>query len=104
MFLYRFEEIEVEDYSVPIPGDVDAGLRRTLTLKSASPTGPLYFRAATGAKIEDQGAGIFLVDGRMKLRFSGANPRIRTDNGKSELLVPVVFANGQAIITEEISW
>jgi cytochrome c len=103
-FLYRFENVDVEDYPVAVPGEVDASIRRMLTLKAASgPAGSLFFRAAVGAKIEEQD-GAYLVDGRMKLRFPGAKPRVRTDNGRSELLVPVVFTNGQAAITEEISW
>lgn len=104
-FLYRFENIDVEDYPIAVPGEVDADISRKLTLKSASaPAGTLYFRAAIGSKIEEQAAGVFLVDGRTRLKFPGATPRVRMDNGKSELLVPVVFANGQAVITEEISW
>jgi cytochrome c2 len=103
-FLYRFENVDIEDYPVAVPGEVDAGFRRTLTLKSSKvPAGAMYFRAAVGAKIEEQ-AGAFLVDGRMKLRFPNSAARVRSDNGKNELLVPIVFANGQAVITEEISW
>lgn len=104
-FLYRFENIDIEDYPVAVPGAVDASFRRTLTLKAdGAPAGTLYFRAAVGAKIEDKGDGGFLVDERMKLQFPGATARVRMDNGKSELLIPVVFTNGQAVITEEISW
>jgi cytochrome c len=104
-FLYRFEDIDIEDYPVAVPGEVDAGFRRTLTLRSTNaPSGSMYFRAAVGAKIEDQGADTFVIDGRVKLRFPGSTPHVRKDNGKSELLVPVAFANGQAVITQEISW
>ncbi|HET6408847.1 MAG TPA: hypothetical protein VFG14_13260, partial [Chthoniobacteraceae bacterium] len=104
-FRYRFEQIDIEDYMVAVPGEVDADFRRTFTLKTGSaPSEPLYFRAAAGGKIEEAEGGSYLIDGRVKLRFPGATPRIRTENGNSELLVPVVFANGRAVITEEISW
>jgi hypothetical protein len=104
-FLYRFENIDIEDCPMAVPGEVDAGFRRTLTLKSTSvPPGSMSFRAAVGAKIAEQSADTFVIDDRVKLRFPGSVPRVRKDNGKSELLVPVAFANGQTVITEEISW
>ena len=86
-----------------IPGEVDADLKRTVTIKSAMPMANLYFRAAAGGKIEEKD-GAFVVDDRVRLKFTGAQPRVRTVDGKSELLVPLALKDGQATFTETISW
>jgi hypothetical protein len=74
-FRYSFDGIDVEDYPVAIPGEVDADLKRTVTITSANPPTNLYFRAALGGKIEETD-GIFTVDGRMRLKFTGAQPAL----------------------------
>jgi len=105
-FRYTFAGVDVEDFPVAVLGETDAGLHRTLTLTAkAEPTGGrLYFRAAAGAKIEEKGGGLFLVDGKLQLRFPGSQPIVRASGGGMELLVPVVFKDGSARITEDFVW
>ncbi|WP_210487103.1 family 16 glycoside hydrolase [Rufibacter aurantiacus] len=67
------------------------GLRRELSIQN--PTGGLYARLAEGAKIEEAGKGMYLVDDRayyVRLEdTAGAKPVIRTVGGRQELVVPV---------------
>ena len=104
-FLYSFGDIEVEDYPVARPGELDSELVRTLTLRSERTAEKLWFRAAVGSKIEAKNDG-YLVDGKMTLRFTftGGKPVIRQSNGRAELLVPVEFSGKAAKIVETIIW
>ena len=77
---------------------------RTLKLSSTSTADNLYFRAAVGKKIEATGDGWYKIDG-MKMKIeSAATPQIREIGGKSELIVPVSFKDGQAQIVQEFVW
>jgi hypothetical protein len=40
----------------------------------------------------------------MKLKFTGAQPIVRVVDGKSELLVPIIFTGKDAKFVEEITW
>jgi mono/diheme cytochrome c family protein len=104
-FRYTVAGVDVEDFPIAIPGEVDATIQRTLTFsaKEAAP-GTLYFRAAVGPKIDEKD-GVFTVGENLRLKFSGAaKPLIRDADGKQELLVPITFKDGKAVITESISW
>jgi mono/diheme cytochrome c family protein len=103
-FLYEFSGVEVEDYAIAKAGEVDAVFERRLALKGATPPANLHLRAAAGSKIEAQPDGSFMVDDRVRMRFSGANPQIRTVADRKELLVPIEFKNGMANIIQEIVW
>jgi hypothetical protein len=106
-FLYSFEGIEVEDYPVAVNGDLDASFRRTITFRSAASREKLWFRAWAGPRIEAQPDGSFMVENKIRLHFELASkqqPALRRQEGKAELLVPVVFLDGQARIAEEIFW
>ncbi len=106
-FLYSFANIGVEDYVVAVSGDLDASLRRALSLQSEHPVENLWFRAWAGTKIEPQRDGSFLADGRIKLHFElagAAKPAVRQSEGKSELLVPIVFQGKKAALVEELVW
>ena len=119
-FRYSFENIQVEDYPVAIPGELDAFLRRTLTLRSDKPVGKLWFRAWVGSKIEPRADGSFLADDKLRFQFQigpstgpvvrqsegpgSPKPVIRQSEGHAELLVPVEFSGGEARIIEQINW
>jgi hypothetical protein len=102
-FLYAFNGVQVEDYPVAVPGEVDANFERKLALHAPAPIEKLFFRAAVGEKIE-QKDGAFVVDGKVQMKFPGGNPIVRKLAGKSELLVPVPFTGNDGKIVEEISW
>ncbi len=103
-FRYAIAGVEVEDFPSAVRGEVDAGLTRTITLRSAQPPATLYFRAARAERTIEAKDGAFLVDGKVRMKFPGAQPVVRSSEGKSELLVPVQFSNGAAKIVQEITW
>ncbi len=71
----------------------------------SAPTKDLYFRAAVAGKIERQADGSYKVDGyRLKLSASGARPIVRKAGARSELIVPVTFKDGKALLVQEYTW
>jgi hypothetical protein len=50
-FRYTFEGLDVEDYPIAIPGEVDADLKRTIKIKSANPADNLYFALPSGRRL-----------------------------------------------------
>ena len=104
---YQLDNIDVEDYVLPVKGELESFVRRTLTLRTEHPVENLWFRAWAGAKIEAQNDGSFLAAGRIRLHFEGAGASkaaLRQSDGKWELLVPVPFDGRQAKIVEEVVW
>jgi hypothetical protein len=102
-FLYRLNNIKIEDFPEPVQRK-EPGLRRTLKLSAAKAPGKLYFRAGVAAKIKALGGGWYRLDGwKMKIESKTA-PHIRQSGGKTELLVPVTFADGKAEIVQVFVW
>ncbi|HEY2952941.1 MAG TPA: PA14 domain-containing protein [Verrucomicrobiae bacterium] len=105
-FRYSYQGVQIEDDPIAVPGDNDAFFRRTLTLQGGRPLPNLWFRAWAG-KVEANGDGSFLAEGKVKLRFrvdGTAKPVVRSSAGKSELLVPVTLTGRPVTIVEEIIW
>jgi cytochrome c len=104
-FRYSFDGIDVADFPMAVPGQLDADLLRSLTLTAKTPpSGQLYFRAAIGSKIEPQDDGSYLVDDKLRLTLAGGQPFVRNSGGHVELLVSLTFQSGTAILAEYISW
>jgi mono/diheme cytochrome c family protein len=106
-FNYAFGKVVIEDTPTPEPGEVDPFFRRTLVFRTEAPVENLWFRAWSGSRIEQQGGGIFVADGKVKLRFDvpgGAAPVVRQSGNNAELLVPIKFSGNSAQLTEEIVW
>ncbi|MFM8471489.1 MAG: PA14 domain-containing protein, partial [Limisphaerales bacterium] len=103
-FRYTLGDVVVEDFSVALNSAVDSGLHRTLTLRAAKPVAGLHFRAAVGAKIEAKGGNTFLVDGKVRVKLTGAEAHVRESGAKQELLVPLKFKNGEVKLVEELAW
>jgi cytochrome c len=106
-FQFTFGNVAVADEAVAVPADIDATFHRVLTLTSDAPPAGLWFRAWSGKTIEEQGRGVFLADGKVRLKFEesgAARPRVRQSGGKAELLVPVEFHGREARVVEDIVW
>ena len=104
-FLYSFDQIQIEDYIIAVPGELDWVLRRNFVVKSAVPLAGLYFLAWAGASIESKTDGGYLADGKLLLRISGdGNPVLRKTNGRSELLIPILFRGGSTQFTLDLIW
>jgi hypothetical protein len=95
----------VEDFPNAVKAEPSAAMKRTLTLRATETTDHLAFRAAVADKIEALGDGWYRIQGEWKLRIQGGGePKVRTSNGKQELIVPVKFADGKATLTQEFVW
>jgi cytochrome c2 len=106
-FKYEFLAMEVEDYWVAVPGELDSFFRRYLTFHSRAHYVNLWMRAAKGASIVQEEDGIYLVDQKIRMKFETSGdeqPVIKTDDTGMELLVPVQLSHGKANIMQEIVW
>ncbi len=103
-FLYDYMGTRVEDYPLAVAHDPDAGFRRTLSFTSARPPAQLYFRAAAGAAVVQKANGSFLVDDKVLVTLTGGKASIRRTGKLSEIIVPLIFQDGKAQITEELNW
>jgi hypothetical protein len=102
-FRYEGQGIAVEDFPVAVTAKDEPGFVRTLTLRAMKPLEPLYFRAALADKIDEKD-GVFHIGEKVTMKFPGAKALLRVSEGKTELLVPIIFAGQQAKIVQEISW
>ncbi len=105
-FLYSFDGVEVEDLSKARAEGVDMVLARTLKFKTAQNPANLWFRAAVGKKIEAKPEG-YLVDDKLMIRVklsNGGAAVIRGEPGAQELILPVTFKGGEALMVEELVW
>ena len=109
-FVYSFPDAKVEDTPIGVQtlGAADASIRRTLKLSATapgSPGGEIYYRVAVGDTIEAKPGGAFLVDKKVTVKIAGGGaPVIRNQGGKTELLEPVAFTNGEAKLEETLTW
>jgi hypothetical protein len=91
-FLYEYSGSKFTDRVTPAADR--RGLVRVIEAEIAR---PLWFRAASGATIEQQG-GWFVVDSRLRVRLTGAPLRIRG----GDLIAPLPVS--KAVLREEIAW
>ena len=106
-FMYSYKNVKVEDYTVAARVEDEPVLRREIQLQSSDSAPQLYFIAARAPQIIPKNEGAFVVDGKLtiKLQSGGAGTAfVRSSNGVSELIVPVSFLGGHALIKEEFSW
>jgi len=99
--------MDVEDYTVAVPGELDASLRRYLTFDSRAHYVNLWMRAAIGQDIIEEQDGAFLIDQKLRMRFETSGkerPVVNGVEGNMELLVPIELDHGKAKIIQEIIW
>lgn len=97
-FRYRVGPgVEVLDTPLPKAVDVDVVLTRTLEVSGAA-TGGWWFRAAVG-EIQAGPDGVFVVDGKARMRFTGADGPVVVQG--RELRVPVKVPGR---LVQEITW
>lgn len=106
-FNYEFMAMKVEDYTMAVPGELDAFLRRYLTFDSKAHYVNLWMRAAVGQVIKAEQDGAFLIDQKLRMRFETSGnekPIVKGVEGNMELLVPIELDHGKAKIIQEIIW
>jgi cytochrome c2 len=101
-FLYQVGDVTIEDFAQPVVTAKEHTLKRTLTLTTSKPVAKLYFRAASGAKVEVKPSG-FLVDGTYRLKVTGSAGKLflRKVGGKDELMLEVAFKGGKCVVVQE---
>jgi len=103
-FKYSFAGVAVSDFPNPVERGRSTVFERTLTFTADDPPQNLYFRAAAGSGIEADTDGWYRVGGEIKMRFPGGQPVVRSTAGNNDLLIPVQFDGGKAVIRQEIDW
>lgn len=107
-FMYSLGDVEFREKFVAIPQTLDASFKRELQIMTDdSQPNNLWFRAATGSKIEETGSGKYRVDETTLTTLKlppQVHPIIRKINGQQELLVPINTNNRTMTITQEIIW
>lgn len=104
-FLYTCAGVEVEDFPEALSGPRLPQVRRQLVLHARQPVMGLYFRAAAAQHLEALGQGWYRVENDWYLHLEGPAPaRLRRSQERYELLMPIVFRDGQARLREEFCW
>jgi hypothetical protein len=107
-FMYRFRNIDVEDYPMAVGTELDAKFLRSIRFKSKSDVVNVWMKVAEGDSINQRGDGVYVVDGRLQISFKGEEaamrPLVRSIDGVAELLVPIDFVKGEAVIEMELVW
>jgi azurin len=103
-FRWRFQDIEVRESFEPSGNfkTQSAALKRTLHLTTkGSPTG-LYFMALSGpVEVQD---GQFRFAKVVQVSLAGAEPVVRKEGGRQEVLLPVEFKDGKAQLSLRYAW
>jgi len=83
-------------------------VRRTIRLAGRPPAGEAFFRVAQAPTVEDAGDGWLRIDGRWRVRVSGAGigpAANRTADGKTEVRRPIAWGpEDTAEFVEELAW
>lgn len=106
-FLYRFDDIDVEDYPVDV-AETTSGvsrIRRTLTFKAEEERDDVAFRAAAGETITPSGEASYLVDRKLRVRIEGDHKGEIVDTaGGKQLRIPLQIAPGTSKLVLEYEW
>lgn len=104
-FLYSAGPVRVQDRV--LPADSGLALRRELRLSAPQGGGDgLYLRIAEGSSLRRLPDGSYAVD---DFRYyvapeGGAEPVVRERAGRHELLLPVRFQSGEAVVAYRLVW
>ena len=105
-FRYQLGGLTIEEKAEPILRPGGAVLKRSFQIRGGAEVA-IYFLAAQGTSIIDQGAGNYEVNGAVRIQLKTSpetRPFIREDGGKRQLLAPISTGNGTASITQIIAW
>lgn len=105
-FLYRFEDIEVEDYVIDTKNETGKTvLQRTLTLNSKNDRPNLVFRIASGESIRQDAGGWFRVGRSLRVQSVGDNPVTVVDAAdRKNLVVRLNLSAGQTKLVLRYDW
>ncbi len=105
--MYRFDNIDVEDYPVDVKDKQSRAvrIRRTLTFTSKQGRKNVAFRVAASEKIVAEGNRTFRIGDSLRIRITGDHKGriVDTLTGK-QLRVPMDVAKGESSLVLEYSW
>lgn len=100
-FRFKFDDLTVEDLTLPkVDGEVGT-LTRTLSFASDKPASNVYYLVATG-KVTADSDNWYKVGDSLRIHAPGA--MVRESKGRQELLAPVKLEGGKAKIALEYEW
>ncbi len=105
-FMYRFGDIDVEDYVVDIKSDSGVVfLRRTLSFSSKQPHNNVAFRTTTDANIHLEGKGVFRIGQSLRVSIDDAHVgRIVETANEKQLRIPLDIGNEKSTLVLEYTW
>lgn len=108
VFRYSAPGLLMEDFCAPVKSASRfPTLKRTIRYEGTVDTSQHWYRAATGAKIEELAEGRYRIDNvwTMEVQATGTDkPIVRDSQGKKELLIPICLIDGKAEITQHYIW
>ncbi|MFN0069426.1 MAG: c-type cytochrome [Limisphaerales bacterium] len=105
VFRYEFAGLAVEDHVVPRTTELDASLRRTVTVRGDNAPGDVWLRVARAPQIVGRDSTTFLVNDRLTVRLGeGSRAQVVEAGGEKELRVPLRFRDGAAEIGMDFEW
>jgi hypothetical protein len=103
-FLYEYAGVQVEDFLEAVETEDEPIIRRTFVIHPGGAE-DLWLRAAAGSSIERDGEWLVIDnDWRTRIITAHAEPLIRENNSRRELLLPVRAGAGAASIVQEYLW
>lgn len=102
-FMSEFEKIQIEDRF--IPAAAGANLIRHVMLTGQA--GDIWFRALVGKQIDRIEDKVYVCDNVVRIRWHMTTPpqaKLRTVDGRQELIVPIRFNEDQARLEIEYQW
>jgi hypothetical protein len=104
-FRYKYGKIDIVEETVPAGTTEKPTLVRTMTLRSVSPAERVYLRLAIDDEIKPREGNLYSMKSGWQTKLtSDGKPILRQSGGKTELIVPIVFTDGQAKIVQELIW
>lgn len=106
-FMYRFDDVEIEDYAIDAP-DSEEGkrvIRRTIKLSSDAKRDDIVFRIATAEPVELVGDQEVKIGNQLRVyvKTSQVVEILEVENG-NQVRVPLEVANGQSELVLEYEW
>ena len=106
-FMYRFEDVAVEDGAIDFRQDDSSPfmLRRTLKFTTSQLRPGLTFRVASGAKITKADDHTFVVDGNLRVQIPGDMPAtIVRSESEQRLVIPLDLRQGSTNLVLQYTW
>jgi putative heme-binding domain-containing protein len=105
-FMYRFDNVEVEDYPIDVTGDDQSVLlRRTLTFTTETGRKNVAFRVATDENMVPEQQNTFLIGKMLRIRLDEEHigEIVETATGK-QLRIVMDLAPGNSTLVLEYRW